>query len=120
VAERIEVDHVYSDKQLVITRTSEPEGLRISGVIDNYNVDSFARSLNASLEGEGDLRIDLSELEFCDVSGIRVLVAAAERLNGGRRLVLHGLPAQLQTVMAAVGWTNLPGLVIGDAGGADR
>jgi anti-anti-sigma factor len=119
LAERVENDLIYSDKQLMITRTSAPEGLRISGVIDHYNVDSFARSLNALLEGEGDLHIDLSELEFCDVRGIRVLVAAAERVNGSRRLVLHGLPAQLQTVMTAVGWTDLPGLAIGEAEGAD-
>jgi anti-anti-sigma factor len=119
VAERVESDLVYRDKQLLITRTYAPEGLRISGVIDHYNVDSFARSLNASLEGEGDLHIDLSQLEFCDVSGIRALVAAAEHLNGGRRLVLHGLPVQLQTVMAAVGWTDMPGLMIAEAGGID-
>jgi len=119
VAERVENDLVYRDKQLLITRTYAPEGLRISGVIDYYNVDSFARSLNSSLEGEGDLHIDLSELEFCDVSGIRALVSAAEQLNGRRRLVLHGLPAQLRTVMTAVGWTDMPGLMIAEAGGVD-
>jgi anti-anti-sigma factor len=114
VAERAEDDVVYVDKQLVIQRTSA--GLRVSGVIDNYNVDSFSRSLNASLEGEGDLDVDLSELEFCDVSGIRALVRAAECLDGQRRLVLHGLPQQLRTVMTLVGWTDMPGLVIGEMG----
>jgi anti-anti-sigma factor len=98
----------------VIRRTSTPDGLRITGVIDLFNIDSFARTLNASLagEGEGDLHIDLSRLEFCDVSGIRALVSAAERLDGRRRLVLHGLPPQLRTVMTVVGWADLPGLVI--------
>ena len=105
-------DPLYADKQLVIRRISTPEGLRITGVIDLFNVDSFARTLNASLSGEGDLHIDLTRLEFCDVSGIRVLVSAAERVEGRRRLFLHGLPPQLRTVMAVVGWTDLPGLVI--------
>lgn len=105
---------VYADKQLVIKRTSAPDGLCITGVIDLFNVDRFARSLNSSLAGDGDLHIDLGRLEFCDVSGIRVLVAAAERLHGGRRLVLHGLAPQLRTVMAVVGWSELPGLAIGD------
>lgn len=113
MAERAEDDLIYVDKQLVITRTST--GLSIIGVIDYYNVDSFARSLNASLEGEGDLNLDLSELEFCDVSGIRALVKAAECLNDGRRLVLHGLPQQLRTVITVVGWTNMPGLVIAES-----
>lgn len=105
-------DPLYADKQLVIRRTSLPDGLRITGVIDLFNVDSFARTLNASLAGEGDLHIDLSRLEFCDVSGIRALVAAAERVAGRRRLVVHGLPPQLRTVMTVVGWADLPGLEI--------
>ena len=112
MAERAEDDLLYVDKQLVIRRTSR--GLSVSGVIDHYNVDSFARSLTSSLDGVGDLNIDLSELEFCDVSGIRALVRAAECLNDGRRMVLHGLPPQLQTVMTVVGWTDLPGLVIAE------
>lgn len=105
---------VYADKQLVIRRTSAPDGLLLTGVIDLYNVDHFARSLNSSLAGAGDLHIDLNRLEFCDVSGIRALISAAERLDGHRRLVLHGLAPQLRTVMTLVGWTELPGLAIGD------
>jgi anti-anti-sigma regulatory factor len=105
-------DTLYSDKQLVITRTSTPDGLCITGVIDLFNIDSFVQTLNASLAGAGDLHIDLSRLEFCDVSGIRALVSAAERVAGRRRLVLHGLPLQLRTVMTVVGWADLPGLVI--------
>jgi len=113
VAEREEADFLYADKQLVIRETWEPPGLSISGVIDLFNVDAFARSLNSSLDGEGDLSVDLSELEFCDVSGIRALVSAAERMGSRRRMVLLGLPPQLQTVMNVVGWADLPGLVLG-------
>lgn len=114
-AEEDDDDPLYADKQLVIRRTSTPDGLRITGVIDLFNVDSFARTLNSSLAGEGDLHLDLTRLEFCDVSGIRVLVSAAERVEGRRRLFLHGLPPQLQTVMEVVGWADLPGLVIDEA-----
>lgn len=103
---------VYEDKQLVMWRTTTPRGLCLTGVIDHFNVDSFARSLDSALDGEGDLNIDLSRLAFCDVSGIRALVKAAEKASGGRRLVLNGLPPQLRNVMTVVGWANLPGLVI--------
>ena len=75
-----------------------------------------SKSLSTALDGEGDLHIDLSYLEFCDVSGIRALVAAAESVSGRRRLVLHGLPPQLRTVMTVVGWTDLPGLAIDELG----
>jgi len=43
VAERAEDDFVYADKQLLIRRTWEPPGLAISGVIDLFNVEAFAR-----------------------------------------------------------------------------
>jgi anti-anti-sigma regulatory factor len=116
VALRAEDDDVlYADKQLVIKRTSTPDGLCITGVIDLFNIESFVRTLNASVTGEGDLDIHLSQLEFCDVSGIRALVAAAERVAGRRRLIFHGLPPQLRTVMTVVGWADLPGLVIDEA-----
>ena len=115
MAERAEYDLVYVDKQLVIRRTSARGGICVTGVIDLFNVEAFARSLNMQLDGVGDLHVDLSRLEFCDVSGIRALVTAAERLDDGRRLVLHGLPRQLQRVMTVVGWTNLPGLVIDES-----
>lgn len=106
---------MYADKQLVISRTDAPPGLSACGAIDVFNVDAFAQILAASLEGKGDLSIDLHRLEFCDVSGIRALVSAAKHVNDGRRMVVHGLPASLRNVMKLVGWSDLPGLVIHDA-----
>ena len=63
----------------------------------------------------GDLRVDLRDLEFCDISGMRALVSAAKDLHQGRRLVLTGLPAQLRNVMTLVDWNDLPGMVINDS-----
>ncbi|MDQ6719953.1 MAG: STAS domain-containing protein [Candidatus Dormibacteraeota bacterium] len=111
---------MYADKQLVIRRTFTPAGLSFTGAIDLFNVDSVAQSLQSALDGVGDLHIDLSRLEFCDVSGIRALVTAAESVGGRRRLVLHGLPPQLRTVMSVVGWTDLPGLVIDELGASEQ
>jgi len=111
---------MYADKQLVIRRTHAPDGLSFTGAIDLFNVDSVARSLSSVLGEEGDLHIDVSQLEFCDVSGIRALVTAAESVGSRRRLVLHGLPPQLRTVMRVVGWTDLPGLVIDDSGVVEK
>ena len=108
-------DLLYVDKQLVIRRTYTPAGLSVSGAIDVFNVDAFAQTLAGSLTGMGDLEIDLHNLEFCDVSGIRALVSAARGGQRGRRLVLLGLPQQLRTVMKLVGWNDLPDLVIADA-----
>ena len=117
MAERADEHLLYTDKQLVIRRTVAPAGLSVSGVLDSFNVDAFAQTLKTSLEGVGDVNIDLEYLEFCDVSGIRALVSAAKDVGDGRRLVLLGLPDQLRNVMTLVGWNDLPGLVI--IGGRD-
>jgi STAS domain len=117
---------VYSDKQLVITRAGSPSRLTISGAIDFYNADAAAAALTRELEsfvpgaeglsdaiaGNGDLHIDVSRLEFTDVTGIRALVKIAEDGTTGRRIVLRGLPARIRTVISVVGWSDLPNLVI--------
>jgi anti-anti-sigma regulatory factor len=107
---------VYTDKQLAIRRTSSPNGLTFAGAIDYFNVDAVAQALALAVDGGGDLHIDLSRLEFCDVSGIRALVTVAEALNGRGCLLLHGLPEGLQKVMTVVGWSDLPSLVILNGG----
>src|SRR6202521_5618824 len=87
-----EGDEVYLDKQLVITRTGLPGGLSVSGSIDYYNAEAVAAALTRELKspapgakqladairGNGDLHIDVSRLEFADVSGIRALVGTAD------------------------------------------
>ncbi len=122
----MEGDEVYADKQLVITRAGSPSRLTVSGAIDFYNADSaaaaLARELRAvvpgadgladAISGNGDLHIDVSRLEFTDVTGIRALVKIAEDGDAGRRIVLSGLPARIRTVIAVVGWSDLPNLVI--------
>ena len=109
-----EGEPMYTDKQLVIRHTVPPNGLTLAGVLDIFNADAVAGSVATQLDGEGDLHLDLSKVEFCDVSGIRALVAAAE--NGRRRLVMHGLPPALHRVMMLVGWGELPSLALCNCG----
>jgi anti-anti-sigma regulatory factor len=122
----MERDVVYVDKQLVVSRTSTPPGLSLTGAIDYYNADAVAAALMSELgaagdvsvvladaiTGNGDLHLDLTQLEFTDVTGIRALVRIAENAGDGRRLVLRGLPPRIKTVIAVVGWGDLPSLVI--------
>jgi anti-anti-sigma factor len=110
----LEGETMYSDKQLVIRHTIPTNGLSFSGVIDVLNADQVAGTLISMLSQSQSrpLHLELSRVEFSDVSGIRAFVLAAERANARGRLVLHGLPALLQRVMNVVGWGDLPGLEI--------
>jgi anti-anti-sigma regulatory factor len=121
-----EEERVYADKQLVISRANSTSGLSITGAIDYYNAEAVAEALTAlfhadgeapaifknAIAGNGDLHLDLSRLEFTDVTGIRALVRLAENAGDGRRLVLRGLPPSIVKVITVVGWAELPNLVI--------
>ena len=109
-------NHVYADKQLVVLRTSTPPGLRFAGEIDASNSHSVATSIAAAAGHQRDVHVDVSSLLFCDISGIRELVAAADRFNAGRRMLLHGMPSQLETVIRVVGWNELPTLAVCECG----
>jgi hypothetical protein len=121
-------DHLYSDQRLVISRTDLPGVLSISGEIDQFNADAVATALDAELGAAGagvadplawprpgQLRIDVSRLEFLDTYGIRALVKIADCPGDRLPLVLTGLPSLLRKVMFAVGWGYLPGLVIAES-----
>jgi anti-anti-sigma regulatory factor len=107
---------LYADKQLIVLRTSIPPGIRFAGEIDASNSHSVGTSIAAAAGPERDVHVDVSSLLFCDISGIRELVAAAERLVAGQRLLLHGMPRQLETVIRVVGWNELPTLVVCECG----
>jgi len=100
------------DAQLRISRNPRNGWLAISGEIDSWNVPAVRDALRAAHGKAGDLHLDVSRLLFCDVSGIRAIVATAANLEGGRRLFLHGLDPQLQKVFTVVGWAGMPSLVI--------
>jgi hypothetical protein len=118
---------VYSDKQVVVSRDVLGRVV-VAGAVDYFNAGPVAAVLACEMERlvrdrepattdgagrlDGDLLVDLSRLEFSDVTGIRALVGVAERATDGRRLVLRGLPPQISRVMAVVGWSDLPNLVV--------
>jgi anti-anti-sigma regulatory factor len=104
--------HVYADKQLVVLRTTSPNGLSFAGEIDASNSHAVSEAITSAQVPDRDLHIEVAGLGFCDISGIRAFVTAAEGLPEGRRMLLHGMPAQLETVIKAVGWNQIPALIV--------
>src|ERR1700687_4377808 len=95
--------HVYADKQLVVLRTTSPSGLSFAGEIDASNSHAVSDSISSAQVPDRELHSQVGGLVFCDISGIRAFATAAEALPKGRRMLLHGMPAQLETVIKAVG-----------------
>ena len=101
---------VYSDAHLVVMRTARPGGIMVAGEIDISNTAAVAASLRDEFDGGTDPHLDLSRVSFVDVSGIRALVGLALQMAPNQRLLVHGLAAELETVLKVTGWADLPGL----------
>ncbi|WP_405142096.1 STAS domain-containing protein [Sphaerisporangium sp. NBC_01403] len=86
------------------------QSLRIEGDVDYATLPILADAL-ASATGDGDtLYADLGGLGFIDVGGLRALVAAASRLQGGRGLTLLSAPPYVRRLLVLTGWDRAPGL----------
>jgi anti-anti-sigma regulatory factor len=109
---------VYADTILQIVPTVDPPGLALVGDIEAANVEAVGRALARMESAGGDVHLDLSGLLFCDLGGLQAIVRAAQTLGPGRRLVLHGIPRQLERALEIVEWAPLPNLTI--AGEARR
>jgi anti-anti-sigma regulatory factor len=114
---------LYADAMLTITRPVGG-GLRIVGEIDISNGshlrDALADEIGgpglADLAAPGEVRVDLSGLEFIDVVGLRHLAVAAE-LHPHRRLVLVAPSTDLRRLLDLSGWVLEPNLVVETRGG---
>ena len=117
--EVVRIDPVHEDRRLRIVRSFDPPGLRVVGVVDVVTSGALTSSLEmAASWPDENIHLDLGELEFIDVAGVRSIVRAAAGLAPDRRLVVTNLAAELRKVFVVVGWDRTPGLRI--AGEADR
>jgi ABC-type transporter Mla MlaB component len=96
-----------------------PQGLAVSGEIDESSFSFFAQALYALAEEISPVHIDLAGVEYCDIAGLRLMVrlTRADGLNGdhegARRVVLHAAAPHLKAVLSVLGWDGTPGLVLG-------
>lgn len=92
--------------------------LIIGGRLDVRNVAEARNVLNAAIEGgDGDLVVDLAELDSWDLAGLGVLMGAHRRAGQhGRRLVLRGVPPRLQRLLVAAGLHRVLAVIGNDRG----
>jgi ABC-type transporter Mla MlaB component len=103
-------------EQLTVSLLTGMPGLRLSGEADLSTRDILVTALDAAVEGESDLHLELSELSFIDSGGARVMLRTAGKLGPGRRMVLHRPPPSLTVVLDLFGETTTVVTVAGQAG----
>lgn len=62
----------------------EVDGISVSGEIDAFTVPALVDALTPFAE-PGDVRLDVSQVEFMDSSGLRVLIDAHQRAEAEQR-----------------------------------
>ena len=102
---------VEAGKALTITPMIGRAGLRLIGDIDLATAAGLATALDELVHGDGDVHLDLAELQFVDVSGASVVVAAAAALGVHRALVLHDPPPVLSQILNRF-WPDTAGIQV--------
>jgi anti-anti-sigma regulatory factor len=110
-------DVVSDDGQLRITHLADEPWLLVAGEIDEYSYKNLIRTLASAARDPSEIHIDLADVEYCDVAGLRafvVLAAAPRRDYAGRRVVLHHVPSHLVNVLHILGWDTTCGLTLAE------
>lgn len=93
--------------------TSRRRGVvSVGGIVDLTTLDQFASAVRGAIEDagrSGEAHLNLVGLDFIDVSGACLLVAASVDRAAGNQLVLHHPPSALLRILD-IGWGSLPGL----------
>ncbi|MFB9719388.1 MEDS domain-containing protein [Planobispora longispora] len=115
---RVQMNALVHEGPLRVIPSFDPAGsrvLRVAGAIDHDSATAWSAALRGAIGGNGlggDLQIDMSELEFIDVAGLRALVRTAGELEDGRRLRVTRLAPRLNEIVRLVGWDQTTGLII--------
>ncbi len=91
-----------------------PSRLVLAGDIDQATNPALAAALSQALDGAGELHLDLADVEYCDLAGLRMLIGLTGSDGNGQqpRRVVHHLPAHLRKIIEILGWDTAPGLTI--------
>jgi anti-anti-sigma regulatory factor len=105
---------IDSDR-LRITPAFDRAGERVLGVdgfIDYHSAAAWSEGLRTAVAVEGDIQLDMTELGFIDVAGLRALTEVASGLPPGRHVRVRNLASMLGEVIRLVGWDQTSGLII--------
>ena len=106
---------------LQIVKGPSPRSLVLVGDLDASTAHRLADALAAQHEEPGDVRLDLSGLEFLDSVGLSALIATARRLGEGDHLVLISPQDTVRRTLQISGVAGaLPSLIVEDDGAGPK
>lgn len=108
---------IYDDGILRITWTASPPAVALAGEIDETTYPALGK-LDDLLDGHSEIFVNLADLTFCDIAGLRAIIGltGADSHQDGRKLILQEVPRQLMRLLQILGWDTTPGLITGQRG----
>ncbi len=100
-----ELAAIGRDGDLAAARVQGEGMLRLSGALDYVCADAVAGVLDAHYHD--DLRLDLADIEFADVSGMRAL-----RGRKGQALTIDGASRSVRRLLGLLAWDTDPGVEV--------
>jgi anti-anti-sigma factor len=91
-----------------------PPVLRVAGELDMATADQLRGALRDALATDFKCVLDMGGVTFVDASGIRVILEAADAMNGRGPLTITNA-ALFERLLKIVGLSEMPSIVIGDA-----
>jgi anti-anti-sigma factor len=97
--------------------TSPAPTLHLAGEIDEWTLPDLRKFLaHAAAAGAPRIYVDLADVEYCDVAGLRAIISLAsgqgEDQAGIDEIVFTHLPGPLQRVLCVLGWDAAPGVIL--------
>jgi anti-sigma B factor antagonist len=102
-------------RALLEIETIGDRAFKVRGEIDMSSAERLAKVLNPVSEGQGDVILDIQELEFADSAGLRELIRCAQRLEERGRLVLRRPTPTIQRFFDVTGLDRIPNVKIESA-----
>jgi anti-anti-sigma factor len=100
--------------------TSPPPTLHLAGDIDEWTFPDLTEILaRAAAAGAPRIHVDLADVQYCDVAGLRAIISLVSGQGEGQaavdEIVFTQLPGPLQRVLSILGWDAAPGVILDGA-----
>lgn len=97
--------------------TSPPPTLHLAGDIDEWTFPDLTKILaRAAAARAPRIHVDLADVQYCDVAGLRAIISLVSGQGEGRaavdEIVFTHLPGPLQRVLSILGWDAAPGVIL--------
>ena len=94
-----------------MTITKEQKGnsllIRIEGRLDTNSAPDLEEELKDSLEGIGELVLDVTSLDYISSAGLRVLLSAQKVMNKQGSMKLTGVQDAIMEIFEVTGFTDI-------------